>query len=93
MTITDGICFCCDDCCEYFTNPGEIKCDKGKFIEQTDREKCNDCGICVTVCYFGTRKMDDGELMIDRDHCYGCGLCLEVCPEDCLEMVPREGGK
>jgi len=90
MTETDGICFCCDDCCEYFLNPSVIKCDKGASIEMTDRDKCNNCGICVDVCYFGARKMGDGELVLKRDNCYGCGLCVEVCPEDCLKMVPRE---
>jgi hypothetical protein len=27
-TVTDGICFCCDDCCGYFLDPSE-RCDKG----------------------------------------------------------------
>jgi NAD-dependent dihydropyrimidine dehydrogenase PreA subunit len=90
MTETDGICFCCDDCCEYFTNPSGIKCDKGKLIERTDRDICNNCGVCVEVCYFGARKMDGEELILDRDNCYGCGLCMDVCPEDCMQMVPRD---
>jgi len=90
MTLTDGICFCCDDCCEYFTNPSEIKCDKGAFIEETEGKKCTNCGVCVDVCYFGARKMDNGELVVDRNVCYGCGLCTDVCPEDCLQMVPRD---
>jgi Pyruvate/2-oxoacid:ferredoxin oxidoreductase delta subunit len=89
MTETDGICFCCDDCCEYFTNPSEIKCDKGKLIERTERDICNNCGVCVGVCYFGARKMEGGELALERDSCHGCGLCVDVCPEDCLQMVSR----
>jgi ferredoxin len=89
MTLTDGICFCCDDCCEYFNNPSEIRSDKGAFIEETDGEKCTNCGLCVDVCYFGARKMDGEELVIDRNNCYGCGLCVEVCLEDCLQMVSR----
>lgn len=90
MSEIGGICFCCDDCCEYFTKPGE-KCDKGTFIEKTDLEKCNNCGVCVDVCYFKARKMeDDDTLLVNRDNCYGCGLCIDVCPEDCIEMVQRE---
>jgi len=88
-TKTDGICFCCDDCCAYFLDPTE-KCDKGKSIEKTDREICNDCGECVEVCYFRAREMEDEQLKVDRDECYGCGLCVDVCPEDCVEMVNRE---
>jgi ferredoxin len=90
MAQTDGICFCCDDCCEYFLNPSENKCDKGEFIERTDRDGCTNCGICVEVCYFGARKMDGEKLTLDRDNCYGCGLCVDVCPEDCVETVTRE---
>jgi hypothetical protein len=44
-TVTEGICFCCDDCCGYFLDPTEV-CDKGQFIEQTDMEACTQCGEC-----------------------------------------------
>ena len=85
----NGICFCCDDCCEYFTNPDENKCDKGNSIERTEEDKCTSCGECIEVCYFGARKLDDGKLIINRENCYGCGLCVDVCPEDCVRMVRR----
>jgi Pyruvate/2-oxoacid:ferredoxin oxidoreductase delta subunit len=88
MTETAGICFCCDDCCGYFLNPQE-KCDKGKLIEKTDREVCNNCGICIEVCYFKARKMNEGEFVIERENCYGCGLCLDVCALECIEMEKR----
>ena len=85
---TDGICFCCDDCCGYFINPGE-KCDKGANIEITNFADCTHCGICAEVCYFDARKMNKHELIVDRDKCYGCGLCVDICPEDCIEMIVR----
>lgn len=88
MSEIDGICFCCDDCCEYFLEPNE-KCDKGKFIEKTDEDKCSNCGECVEVCYFNARKLANDELVVIRDNCYGCGLCTDVCPENCVEMVQR----
>jgi len=84
----DGICFCCADCCEYFTEQ-DISCDKGSFIERTDTDACTDCGTCVEVCYFKAREMEDGELVIDQEECYGCGLCADVCPEICVQMVAR----
>jgi Pyruvate/2-oxoacid:ferredoxin oxidoreductase delta subunit len=87
-TTTEGICFCCDDCCGYFLNPTE-KCDKGNYIEMTDMDLCTDCGICVNVCYFGARKMDGEKFIIDRDNCYGCSLCADICPENCIEMASR----
>ena len=84
---TDGICFCCDDCCCYFLDPTDA-CDRGDLVESTDIEECLNCGACEDVCYFGARKMKEGELIIDRESCYGCGLCVDVCPYDCVVMVP-----
>jgi len=87
-TATDGICFCCDDCCGYFLNKDEA-CDKGRLIERTDMTRCTECGVCADVCYFGTRVTKQDRFEVLRDNCYGCGLCLDVCPEECIEMVSR----
>jgi Pyruvate/2-oxoacid:ferredoxin oxidoreductase delta subunit len=88
-TTTDGICFCCDDCCGYFLDPKEI-CDRGALIEMTDMELCTHCGVCADVCHFEARKIQDGRLVIQRENCYGCGLCVDICPEECVEMVERK---
>ena len=88
-TKTEGICFCCDDCCWYFVKPTENICDKGNLFENTTMDECTHCGECVEVCYFGVRKMEDGELTLNRDECYGCGLCIDVCPTECIKMVPH----
>lgn len=88
-SITDGICFCCDDCCEYFTNPQVEPCDKGELRQFTQMEKCTFCGDCVPVCYFRARSMVDDELQLDAANCYGCGLCADACPEKCIQLVPR----
>jgi len=88
FTDTDGICFCCQDCCGYFTDANE-HCNKGKFIEKTDLDSCTHCGLCEQVCYFQARKMVEGKLTIDRENCYGCGLCESVCPVECIKMTPR----
>jgi len=88
-TRVDGICFCCDDCCEYFRGEDE-PCDKGSLTERTNMDSCTHCGACAEVCYFAARQMKDGELTIDRERCYGCGLCVDVCPVDCVEMVSRD---
>jgi NAD-dependent dihydropyrimidine dehydrogenase PreA subunit len=87
--VTDGICFCCNDCCDYLLNPLENKCDKGALIEATNMEQCNFCGDCVNVCYFQVRKMVDDELVVSQDNCYGCGLCAGICPEQAIKMIPR----
>lgn len=88
MSQTDGICFCCDDCCGYFLDPTE-RCDRGSSIEKTQQNECTNCGECARVCYFGARKMKRDELTVNRNECYGCGLCVGVCPENCIQMVLR----
>jgi Na+-translocating ferredoxin:NAD+ oxidoreductase subunit B len=88
-SITDGICFCCDDCCGYFLEPEHEICDKGDFVEQTDLKSCNYCGDCVPVCHFGARKMINDELIINREKCYGCGLCIDTCIGKSIELTPR----
>ena len=90
-TRTQGICFCCDDCCAYFnreeSHAGD--CDPGRYVERTDMEDCTHCAACEEVCYFGARKMAGDALQVDSGKCYGCALCLDVCPEDCIVMVER----
>lgn len=85
---TDGICFCCDDCCGYFLNKDEV-CDKGRLIERTDMARCTECEVCADVCFFGARVMAGDRFQVLRENCYGCGVCLDVCPEACIEMVSR----
>jgi ferredoxin len=85
---TEGICFCCDDCCSYFTKIGNEACDKGKMIESTNAATCINCGTCVDACRFEARALD-GELKVDAEKCYGCGVCVDACPEDCITMVKR----
>jgi len=90
FSITDGVCFCCDDCCGYFKNPENVICDRGDLMEKTDMEACTHCADCAAVCYFHARKMVEGLLVVAHKNCYGCGLCLEVCPVNCIEMVKRK---
>ena len=85
-TDVDGSCFCCDDCCGYFSDPNET-CDKGAMIEKTRIEDCSDCGACAEVCHFRARKMADGKLVIDHEQCYGCGLCQTGVP--CESGIPE----
>jgi ferredoxin len=90
-TVTEGICFCCDCCCGYFNSGdgGDFTCEKGRFVERTEMDDCTHCGACVGVCYFNSRVMNDGSLMVKRDECYGCGLCVDACPVGCVGMEER----
>jgi ferredoxin len=84
-SVDSGICFCCDDCCGYFLSADE-PCDKGTMIESTS-EECVHCGGCIDICYFKSRQMVDGQLVVDKERCYGCGLCVDEC--QFITMVER----
>ena len=46
-----------------------------------DRDKCNGCGLCVTVCYCGALIMVDNIIsIIETEDCHWCTECEAVCP-------------
>ena len=38
-----------------------------------DKDKCTDCGLCISVCKMDVKKVGDHE-------CIHCGACVGVCP-------------
>ncbi len=38
-----------------------------------DKDKCTDCGLCISACKMDTKKVGDHE-------CIQCGECMSVCP-------------
>jgi ferredoxin/nitroreductase len=56
-------------------------------------EKCNGCGLCVSVC-------NDFSIIIDNNKvkksntpvfgCVGCGHCMAICPLGAIEIFGRE---
>ena len=89
-TKTEGICFCCNDCCGYFVTPDKYACDKGKYIEKTNMAECTHCGVCEDVCCFKARRMTDDKLEVNREKCYGCGMCVDSCPVECIVTEKKQ---
>lgn len=57
------------------------------FRPVTDREKCNECGLCQQYCPDG---VINDELEIDLRFCKGCGICANECPKKAITMVREE---
>jgi pyruvate ferredoxin oxidoreductase delta subunit len=57
------------------------------FRPVTDREKCNECGLCATYC--PDAAINDA-LEIDLTYCKGCGICANECPKKAIAMVREE---
>ncbi|MGD8719573.1 MAG: thiamine pyrophosphate-dependent enzyme [Candidatus Zixiibacteriota bacterium] len=55
---------------------------------QLDRERCNQCGLCIRVGCMAIREKD-GYPEILADLCNGCGVCAQVCPEGALTIPEK----
>jgi pyruvate ferredoxin oxidoreductase gamma subunit len=56
-----------------------------------DREKCTQCGLCVTLCPEGcVHETEEGFVSPDYTYCKGCGICAEECPGEAIEMKQEE---
>lgn len=61
-------------------------------IPQVDEEKCNACGICVTVCQFNALALVKEKVLIFPQLCKGCGGCSLLCPQKAIKEVERPIG-
>lgn len=50
-----------------------------------DEEKCDHCGLCVSICTCGALVMEDNVVKIVRvDDCGWCTMCELVCPNGAI---------
>jgi MinD superfamily P-loop ATPase len=50
-----------------------------------DREKCQGCGLCVSVCACGALKVVGNSVTaVKVDECHWCTLCELVCPNGAI---------
>jgi MinD superfamily P-loop ATPase len=46
-----------------------------------DEEKCQGCGLCVSVCTCGALVMSENKVkIVEVENCGWCTLCEMVCP-------------
>jgi pyruvate formate lyase activating enzyme len=77
----------CSMRCRWCHNPEGIS----KYPEVVFRkERCRQCGDCVSVCSDGAIQEDGGLRIIDTGKCTLCGKCMDVCSAGALEIVGRE---
>ena len=75
----------------YSTKPVTPIIAKSVFISRNETlDKCINCGICVSRCYFGGRIMIEGKISFNPEECYGCGLCVNTCPTNDIELIRRK---
>lgn len=52
-----------------------------------DRERCNGCGLCLSVCPDNTFTLERGEVRVTGERCMGCGHCQAVCPRKAVQVA------
>ena len=52
-----------------------------------DNEKCEGCGICVTVCPLHAISIIKGKAFIDQNRCTECLQCINECPLDAIHQI------
>lgn len=52
-----------------------------------DRDLCNGCGLCITVCPTGTVSLLDGKAAVSREESILCGHCAAVCPQEAIRVT------
>ena len=54
-------------------------------MPEIDRQKCNGCGLCVTVCSCNALVLIDQVLhIVESEDCHWCTLCEAVCPTQAI---------
>jgi len=52
-----------------------------------DAERCDCCGMCVTVCPHAVFGLGNRRAQIvDRDACMECGACAKNCPNEAISV-------
>lgn len=74
-------------------NPSDKTPFYGLDIASIDRERCQQCGLCLRYCRFGAIVHKDGMYTVNPPACEGCGVCGAVCPEKAVSLVRDPAGE
>lgn len=59
-----------------------------KFIASVSKRWCAGCGLCIEVCPFGARIMNEEDKVVEVIEyiCKGCGACAAACPSGAAQL-------
>jgi heterodisulfide reductase subunit A2 len=65
------------------------------LIAFVDEGICSGCGICVRICPYEAREMDErrGISVVHSALCQGCGACIAACPNFACELRNGTSGQ
>lgn len=54
-------------------------------MPQIDREKCDDCGLCASVCACSAILLVDNVItIVETEKCEWCTSCEAICPQNAI---------
>lgn len=90
-----GVVGCPNNCAKAQLNDFGLM---GQRVPSFHREKCVNCGKCVTVCRAKALKKEDKTLIFHQEQCVNCGKCIDACKlgamtESAAGLAVYVGGK
>jgi len=55
-----------------------------------DKEKCNGCGLCVSICPVQAISLIQNKAFIDQKKCNECLQCMDECPAYAIHQIPEK---
>ncbi len=58
------------------------------LVARVDPDACSACGLCVPICPYGARELDERVRLsrVNEALCQGCGACVAVCPNKACQL-------
>lgn len=70
------------------------------FVLSFARDRCKECGLCVSVCPPGIIVYEEGynalgyhpATVLATDRCTGCAFCAKICPDTVIGVAMEVDG-
>ena len=60
--------------------------EKEPIVAEVDREKCNGCRVCISLCPYDAIELSEGRAVVNEAKCEGCGACVAACPVGAVQL-------
>jgi len=60
---------------------------------EIDRDRCDGCGLCASLCQFGAIRENGAGFMVDPVRCEGCKVCVAFCPSEAIRFPEKHCGQ
>jgi len=57
-------------------------------MPEIDKAKCDNCGLCVSVCTCGALVLVSGQVtIVETEGCHWCTMCEAACPQGAISCA------